>query len=601
MTEARHVHRILRVWVEGPVLLGGYTGADPNANLTTAVVVEGDRTIPILTASALKGALREAALLIERSDDTIADKTPMSWENASERTATAVERVLGASSGRLVAPPPGQPSLEKMARDRGWMEHGVRISDARPVGAPPVLGVRHGVAIDRFTRARSRGRLYRKQVAECAGQDNAFEATITGWLSDEDLELLADTARLVTRLGNSTSRGLGRVRMELVQGPATPDRALELPAAAPAQGELWIEVIALEPLHLGGLQVGGNVRETLDYVPGGALRGALVAAARRAARGNAALDKLVSSGCLWQKGSLNLSDLLPAHGLAGLPFPAPRTLLAEKRRLTPGRGDRCIALAVAAELAREQQGVVRLGLDRGDDIALEPVQGRLRSAALSTRQVTRLALDPYTRSKAHGQLYVVQQIEPGARFLGTLSGVGPEVWRALDLLARSGEPIYVGALRSRGLGRVQIRIVQPGREDLDQRLRAFRRKAERDLGPLAAQLGWQPARLVQVVARTPLAAPAETDLSTWLAGQLFPEGATPRGSWVRTESRSGWFDKDGRPEPVVQVASPGSTWLFELAGDAPLNRMREAERAGIGDRVELGLGRLIFSPDTELR
>lgn len=600
MDEPRAVRKILRLWVDGPLLVGGHTGADAEVNATTAVLGRGDDAVPILTGSALKGALREAALVIERSEPGSDALTPMSWEGPREREATMVERVFGASSGRIVAPDPGQPPLERLARDQGWMARGVRIADARPIGESPALGLRHGVGIDRFTRARSRGRLYRKRVAECQDQTCVFEASVTGWLSDEELGLLEDAARFVTRIGNSASRGFGRVRMALEDppGPQGPP-PLELPAARPDDGELWVEVEALEPMHLGGLQVGGNVRETLDYIPGGALRGALVAAARRAARADADLSALIQQGHLWAVGNLSPSDLLPVANPTAMPSPAPRTLLTAKRRAAIGRRDRIVALAVAGDLARSGKGVVRLGMELGDNDALEPVAGRLRSAALETRLVTRLALDPLTRSKAQGQLYSVQQLEPGSRFLGTLSGVTPEVWTALSRLAAAGEPVYVGALRSRGLGRVRIRLHLPRRDDLGRRLDAFQRRAADELGPLAASLGWRPERLVQVVARTPLAAPPDTDLGTWLAAELFPEGAQLRGAWARTEARSGWFDHQGRPEPVLQVASPGSTWLFELKGPAPLPRMRDAERRGIGEKVELGLGRLIFSPDTD--
>ena len=77
--------------------------------------------------------------------------------------------------------------------------------------------------------------------------------------------------------------------------------------------------------------------------------------------------------------------------------------------------------------------------------------------------------------------------------------------------------------------------------------------------------------------------------------------ATLRGAWVRTESRSGWLDHLGKPSPVFQAASAGSTWLFQVQGDDPLPTLRSAERLGLGKYRELGLGRLIFSPDTDTR
>lgn len=612
MAELRAVHKVLRVTVEGPVLVGGHTNAARDVTATTATLREHGNEIPVLTASALKGALREAALLIERSEGPGTTGTPMSWSPARVGEASAVERLFGTRQARIVAPDAGEPTLEATAKDQGWLEVGVRISDARPVGEVPPLGVRHGVSIDRFTRARSRGRLYSKRVAECAkGQDEChlFEATVTGWLDEDGLQRLSDAAAMVTRLGNSTSRGLGRVRLELADAAKEHGAmALELPADRPSDGELWVEVEALEPLHLGSLQKSGNVRETLDFVPGGALRGALVAAARRAGRANPALAALVEAEHLWKAGSFLLSDLLPVDAIGALPIPAPLTLLADKRDPKRCRADRCLALAVAGALAAQGLGVARLGLDAGDEVSLDPVGGRLRSSVVRIRLVTRLALDPATRSKAHGQLYAVEQIEPGARFLGTLSGVSQEVWDALTQLSSSGEPVLVGGLRSRGLGQVRVRVLVPKPDDLQQRLRTFRKRTTGQLGVLAGQLPvgpgephWDAAKLIAVVARTPLAAPPGEDIGTWLARELFDDKATLRGAWVRTESRSGWLDHLGKPSPVFQAASAGSTWLFQVQGDDPLPTLRSAERLGLGKYRELGLGRLIFSPDTDTR
>lgn len=584
MTELLPIRRVLRVVVEGPLLIGGRSAPPGDVDATTAFVEENGRQIPILTASGLKGALREAALLLERSEDGGA-RTPMSWERVQVVEDTAVQRIFGGARGRIVSPGPGEPPLEQLARDRGWMEQGVRVTDARPVGEPPALKVRHGVSIDRFTRARSRGRLFRKQVVEARAGGQIYEARITGWLRPEDLARLEDAARLVCRLGSGSSRGQGQVRMELIPiAEPEEERALVLPSSWPGDGELRVLVTALEPLHLGRLQNDGNVRETLDFIPGGALRGALVASARRAARAHPELQSLVER--LWGE-DFHASDLLPVADPALLPAPAPRTLLKEKRAPHRQAQERCLELALARALASEGHGV--------EDAILEPCEGRVGSPSAPRRLVTRLALDPATRGAAHGQLYVVEQMEPGVRLLGTLSGVSEEVRRALELLAESGEPIYIGGLRSRGLGRVLLRISSPPADDLRERVQRFQRGAREKLRGLEG-LGWRPDGLLQVVARTPLAAPPGEEVGAWLARQLLGEGARVRGAWARDEVRSGWIDHRGKPAPILQVARAGSTWLLETDGELPWERLRGAERAGVGHHRELGLGRLLFCP-----
>ena len=574
----------LKVFLSGPLLIGGYTHAGRAVDTATARDRHGR---PVIPSTALKGAWREAMVRL-RSDCCLP------WDPCREKVRCMACAVFGPSG----VDRPNVVEEEASARtdDAGWFATGLRLSDATSSGDTS-YHTRHGVSIDRYTGAKVDGRLFRREMAVPRKGEAVFEADVEARLTDKQLAALVQSAALVDGIGNSQSRGVGHVRMELLLADHTPSRRDYIRVGVRQGADASVEIEALEPLHLGGLQDGGNVKTSERVVPGNTLLGALVAAARRVG-----IDKEQAGRVLGQ-GGLSASDLLPARQeYVGLPVPAPRTALQ-----CPSCEDVVVDYVLAEAAAR---ALARGGMDAGEPPACPTCASEGRSSTMKpglstsvypgveirSRVVTRLARDPATRSAATGLLHLREQLEPdGLRFRGTLGGLTEE---ALEMLQRiAHEPVFVGGGRTRGLGRVKVHLSRlPAAPSPDERLASFREEAVRALSGLEGLLGWQPAELVHVLARTPLDLGDTATVPQGLNDALFDGRARLVACWQRTTHRSGWDDWAGKLHSLRAVVAPGSVYLFVVDGVDP-GRLRDAEIHGVGNQTRLGLGRLhIGSP-----
>ncbi|MCB9765189.1 MAG: hypothetical protein H6739_35775 [Alphaproteobacteria bacterium] len=611
MTELRTGR--IHIALDGPLLVGGHTPPPSGFHAATARSEAG----VLIPASALKGAIREAVWRRARteweerltsSEEKRATREAVKpvcepWQPWKERKSGCdvnpcrICRIFG-------APGADRPGVVDSITDTGrteptgtgWGTEGLRLTDARPEPDAEVpTGARFGVAIDRVTGHAAPDRLFRREVAE--GHGAALVACFRARLTPEDFEYLRETLALVDSIGNSRTRGYGRVRLTLEQDDEVESVAgLSLPEGALDEGYARVVVDALEPLHFGRPPLPGSTRGTERFIAGGALLGALIGGLLRIGEPTEVIEQVAA---------LSLSDLWPAEpssAAISTPFPrtaglcrcgqeVDRTLLGALVRRQTSSGGTLDALDAA--LLDEGERCPACGPD-GD---IKPRRGVLGGEPPRIRLVTRLALDPHTSSFAHGMLYAREQIEPGQRFTGSAAGLTPAVLTALRRLAASGEPLQVGGLRNRGLGGVRIQF-EPWTDTLGVRVASFQRRAGGFLRAHPVQ-DWQADRLLFVVARTPLAVSGPVEAA--LGEALFGDSAhRPLATWQRWTSRSGWDARKRRPRDVRPVVRPGSCWLFLAPASLPdLASLRRLEVDGLGadeDR-RLGLGRLHFFPD----
>jgi CRISPR/Cas system CSM-associated protein Csm3 (group 7 of RAMP superfamily) len=492
----------------------------------------------------------------------------------------------------------------------------VFVGDARPDAASEEaaraavrrqLRLRHGVGLDRRLRTVTPQVLFEREVLDAPDLQLVAPLAVEE-VSDEAWALLRRALPLVTGVGNSRTRGLGRIRVELTPEPRAEARATHaFPSEAPASRAAIVEIEALEPLVLGGFTPVSNLVESLSVVSGAALRGAFGTAAARVDTGPSFQRVFVDpTTCLL------FSDACPAPAGSGdLPVPVPRSSLAckhqdrgnHRREARAVPVDGLLAAALAPYLAERHGGGAHGHPCAICGVPLRTARGTWPRVELTRRVVTRLARDVHTGSAMPQMLYSMAQIEAGARFAGTVARLSPEALRWLHELA--GAEIRIGRGRRRGLGRVRITIREApeilGASAVQARAKQYD-DAVRDALPLLGErLGMQARGAIAVLARTDLDLPPN-DAPARLRDALFGEGAARARCAVEMQARgvrSGWSegrDGDGKvgPRPLRPVVLAGSAWLFvhEGGGTLDMAELARLETEGVGERRELGLGRL---------
>ncbi|RLI53804.1 MAG: CRISPR-associated RAMP protein Csx10, partial [Candidatus Thorarchaeota archaeon] len=270
------------------------------------------------------------------------------------------------------------------------------------------------------------------------------------------------------------------------------------------RSELFIALTPKGPLRTGGVKATGSYLDTLLYLPGSVLRGALaewlsqsgqtqqiIPTVRRIRFGTlfpscseqvyALPFPLTALECKTKSGFLNVlrrDERKKGHGVRdtlflaltyselerlGARFPVPMTL---RCRQCKGRMDR-----VSGFYARLDEGWIK--------IRPEPVIQ------------TKVALSRRRRASQEGMLYRVIALRPKCVFVGR---IWLEEESDLQTLKGAVENLGVGALTTRGFGKATLTEVEPPFPSLRERLERFNRRlkeAWRQLANLASQVGSQ--------------------------------------------------------------------------------------------------------------
>lgn len=591
--------------IDGALLVGGYASPAGFVDATTATDASGH---PIIPASTLKGALREAL-------------TRMARGSGGGGACDLGDVACGACIVCELLGAPGSEYGEVLAETdiRPGASGRIFIGDARPETADPAtlrrsLRTRHGVGIDRALRSVAPEILFEREVLDAPG--TRFVAPLrTEGVKEDAWKLFRSSLALVTGIGNSRSRGVGHVRVALRPAPteAAKSTVHELPEAVPEGGAALVVIEVLEPMVLGGLTPTSNFMETLDFVPGSVLRGALgnVAVARMG--GGPAFQEIFvePTTCLL------FSDAYPAPSAKRgepvvMPVPVPRSSLACKHEERSDHAkeaqrvplDGLLSAALGSWLVERFGGSLPGHRCSACGKPLGTAHGIWPRPKLVRRVVTRLARDIHLGSAMPGMLYTVTQIEAGAVFVGTVARLSAAALQALRDLADI--PLRIGRGRSRGQGLVRLRVVPDeghlGASAVLRRRARMETSLSETLPLLGALCGLEAGGAVAVLARTDLAiqpseAPAE--LLNVIYGADAPrarcaavvQSAATRSGW--NEGKNG--DKTG-PRTLQPVVRAGSAWLFAHGDGVTLDPRRLAclEVEGVGGLRELGLGRIVF-------
>jgi len=327
-----------------------------------------------------------------------------------------------------------------------------------------------------------------------------------------------------------------------------------------------------QPAALGtGVRKAG-VQQTLSYLPGTVLRGAL--AARWIAEHdvptvtNPRRDEFVR---LFE-GDVVFGPLLPPDAV-----PMPRSCWVHKYESEPG-----------CPLWIDEATGASTPADRSCPHCDAPVQrasgelttirdGRL-AGATRTVEDTHVAIDEQDRAK-DGQLFTRRRLGRGQSFHGYLTGPAGDV----DLAVGLDEVLWLGGRRSTS-GRARLHHDPDG---------APRTLEMIDSQTLVLRLA-SPGIFVNELGQ-PQPAPSGGELSDALGVP-----ATVVRRWTRWTTISGWHVASGLPKPSEAAVSPGGTYWVRCADTPAPEALRGLAARGLGLRRIEGYGALLPGPDSVL-
>lgn len=389
--------------------------------------------------------------------------------------------------------------------------------------------------------------------------------------------------------------------------------------------EVW-RIRPEEPLILGGVRADSNFLHSLPYLPGRVLRGAWAHWLIRQGRAEQVAQRLAQT---------RIGNFFPAPEWRPVQVAAPLSLSAVTCKRVPGfrseplperRGHGVLDMLLPQLAYTRLGGGARLGVpfllectEPGCHGRLEPARGfycaygggpvptyaRVRPWPYAQ---TKVALARRRRAAAEGMLYTVTALSSRTSrveratgttrlsFLGRVQG-SPEALAELREAVAS-EPL--GALGSRGFGRVSVDLVEPlSGPSLEERIERFNATLARvwhDLGRLASGSATVPDVPSVTYFTIDLLAPGifrRQGLPSLVPlvrvdGQVLE----PIFCITRPDFVAGWSTAWGLPKPTDLAAQAGSVYVFRWDGprSALIPALEELEAGGIGERCDESFG-----------
>jgi CRISPR-associated protein Csx10 len=375
--------------------------------------------------------------------------------------------------------------------------------------------------------------------------------------------------------------------------------------------EMVLTLQLRSPLALHQSRSNVQYVDSLDYLPGAALRGALAETylakhgAPDAAFEALFLSNQVHFGDLWPTLEAKTTTLLPATARA-----------CKRGKLSPGHQDSLVDVLL-------------------DSLAGKPAERRCRAAECGNSPVDRIggylcSLEPVQTVKPDTPLRVNTAIERGTgsvaremlfsqRTLIGKQGKGDHEQKVLfsgrirvrdsrlsdDLagLLKEGARFSLGAGRSRGLGEVQVAGWQPVEPDgsLNERWQKFNAAAQR-AGGAPDRRYFAITLQSHLILRDEVLRPILADIQPEHFG--LPPGVQHTHAhhtdyparFLSAVTVPGWNAALGLPKSDTIALARGSVWLFECDAAveaAVLTQLVRIESEGIGERRSEGFGRVV--------
>lgn len=633
-----------------PPLIGGYTGSRFGIDKTTAREFGG---APIIPASAIKGALREAfeyvvpAIPDEKKEAQLnyALCDPNEKQEQSETCNCLACEIFG--------------SVEKKEHEGklkiydGVLAEG-RFRDIFEDKEKPHSNfgyqTRYGVSISRKLKTALAERLFTGETLDSAIFPLTFEANLEGFgqLDEEQQNLFKLACENVFAIGGGRSRGYGFCALSIKEEEKINLASEEFDYQL-VNGENTVNFLirTQSPICLSDTKDYGSFFPTKDYIPGSTLRGATAAYFLNSKREpkSSEFQRLFLT-----ENKLYFSNAYPAVGAN------PRELVLKsaytckanpgfknesKKKVAQNHGVIDLALKNLIKTKAHEAG---LTLVQKESCPQEDCKHDLQpctqayylpesddsedQAKLYTRVITRTALNRKLRTTHESKLFSLETIPAQTTFWGQIKGIHPNTQTLVNEL--NHKTFLIGADKSSGLGKITLTLypTEPV-EPVETRLFEFNIRLQQKFWQLETVFSHLNADVwknriyftIDLFADTiitdpatnqPLAALPPIDSENDQFKEFYQEifdglSVKPLNSYSSAHLVSGWNFKHHQPKEVRLAIEKGSVFVFEMEvtdlkidtgvpeidfqeKSTLLTALENLENNGLGERHEEGFG-----------
>lgn len=403
-----------------------------------------------------------------------------------------------------------------------------------------------------------------------------------------------------------------------------------------------LTVTLLSPVCIAKKRAIGNFIETLDYIPGSTIRGALAMLYIQQKGKDANFNQIFISD------DVRFGNCYP-DGAQTIPFTAASCKYSSGfwTKYSPGNGKHGVQ-DIMIEMARYEKMQDKLAddfescrhcksaLDRYNGYYLQTGEDDFSPVKVSKRLIIRSAIMDSLETATHGKLYTLEVLNKyqeknrsfiPQEFIGLVETSKEEWFEALgNLLIQSKNRIHIGMSKSRALGEVEIRLDDSKsrwlnwEEPLHNRVKEMNNKLNALGGYFFSVTFHSDAILLDEILRFRTTLKTDDLIDTLrdqpeLPSQSYLEKfeSTMRKfynyrSWLAIHLTTGWNSALKLPKEDELAISDGSVFLFHTSQtllDAERNNLIEKfniiEQRGIGERRNEGFGKIRICDEFHLK
>ena len=587
----------IRAKVDTALCIGDSGASETFADRTTVKYSNGKLYIP---ASTLKGIWRHACEAIAGSQGHHVCNSPRA-ELMCQKNHCVICQIFGS------------PTLES----RIFIDDLIIEADLKT----KLIEIRNGVTINRQRRVAEDQRLYFTETSlPNANFVFSGDVTMSGGVTNDQIELLCAGLKYIHAIGTGKSRGLGWIKIEREELPLDTPDVPSIETDSQECPQLAIEITLKSPIITGGRKPMGQAIEAVQYIRGGLIRGAVAKAWLANSENNAPdadfkqLFLNDSAGVFWN--CYPGSNVLPATAAGCKDFSG---FLAKDDMEKHGIFDTLIERIVSEKAGWIYQPNCPHCAGRVESQSgfYDQVGDFYEKRTLNTRLLTRVAINRQRKVAADELLYHLNAIDPLSTDGKNVSLYGSAriplalVNKVADTL--QGQVQRLGGGSSRGLGRVSIKVKK--REDtktLEQRICNFNTKLENVWDSYSrlpnVDIDAFDGTYFSIALQSDAILQENWQSSMVLAAQMLQEavGCETEVRLIRSFASydyvSGWNASWGLPKQTELVTRIGSVFVFQTTDiDSWLPALETLERNGIGSRREEGFGQVLICDPFHLR